>query len=355
MGLPAYYAPCRRSGWTASPRRGPAQLALRNGGRGLRSAERHAVAAYWASWVDALPPLSRRDHGFASPHPVFFATHAFFRSRGVSSEVLYRFMGSLSVEGPEANLRSVTGIDGLHGQLEQRAGVRPHCCSARRVAAALQGARSRAARGKSVSAEWLNRSESTADLEPENDQAPGAWCVPHVACGTAARLGATATWAPRQTVKPRRLPRFMSRWATYVATRDPASRQMRAAACSTGPARRASMPICARARSDGRQARPARPQQRHRFGANGSNRRRRRSRATRNSLSGTSNSGHVRWQLAPSPLCDSGNSRDAGLRSEKCISSVRLSMAAPAARCHPRLVGAGMASSPSGAGGRTPR
>ena len=42
-----------------------AQLALRHGGLGLRSAERHAVPAYWASWVDALPALSRRDPEFS--------------------------------------------------------------------------------------------------------------------------------------------------------------------------------------------------------------------------------------------------------------------------------------------------
>eukprot|EP00439_Symbiodinium_sp_Y106_P022490 s283_g2.t1 len=42
-----------------------AQLALRFGGLGLRSAERHAVAVYWASWADALPALARRDRAFA--------------------------------------------------------------------------------------------------------------------------------------------------------------------------------------------------------------------------------------------------------------------------------------------------
>ena len=42
-----------------------AQLALRHGGLGLRSAERHAVAAYWASWADALPALASRDPAFA--------------------------------------------------------------------------------------------------------------------------------------------------------------------------------------------------------------------------------------------------------------------------------------------------
>ena len=51
-GLPALAAAC-------------AQLALRNGGLGLRSAERHAVAAFWASWADALPALARRDRASA--------------------------------------------------------------------------------------------------------------------------------------------------------------------------------------------------------------------------------------------------------------------------------------------------
>ena len=42
-----------------------AQLALRHGGLGLRSATRHAPAAYWASWADALRAVSRRDAPFA--------------------------------------------------------------------------------------------------------------------------------------------------------------------------------------------------------------------------------------------------------------------------------------------------
>ena len=51
-GLPALAAAC-------------AQLALRHGGLGLRSAERHAVVASWASWADALPALASRDRAFA--------------------------------------------------------------------------------------------------------------------------------------------------------------------------------------------------------------------------------------------------------------------------------------------------
>ena len=41
------------------------QLALRPGGLGLRSAARHAPAAFWASWADTLPALLKRDRPFA--------------------------------------------------------------------------------------------------------------------------------------------------------------------------------------------------------------------------------------------------------------------------------------------------
>ena len=41
------------------------QLALRHGGLGLRSAARHAPAAFWASWADTLPALLKRDRPFA--------------------------------------------------------------------------------------------------------------------------------------------------------------------------------------------------------------------------------------------------------------------------------------------------
>ena len=42
-----------------------AQLALRHGGLGLRSAARHAPAAYWSSWADVLPVIACRDPAFA--------------------------------------------------------------------------------------------------------------------------------------------------------------------------------------------------------------------------------------------------------------------------------------------------
>ena len=41
-----------------------AQLALRHGGRGLRSAALHTQAAFWASWADALTVLSVRKAPF---------------------------------------------------------------------------------------------------------------------------------------------------------------------------------------------------------------------------------------------------------------------------------------------------
>ena len=42
-----------------------AQLALRHGGLGLRSAAQHAPAAYWSSWADVLPVIASRDPAFA--------------------------------------------------------------------------------------------------------------------------------------------------------------------------------------------------------------------------------------------------------------------------------------------------
>ena len=42
-----------------------AQLELRHGGLGLRSAARHAPAAYWSSWADVLPVIASRGPAFA--------------------------------------------------------------------------------------------------------------------------------------------------------------------------------------------------------------------------------------------------------------------------------------------------
>ena len=49
------FSPCRR------PQRVVAQLALRAGGLGFRSAALHAAAAFWASWTDVVPVLRARD------------------------------------------------------------------------------------------------------------------------------------------------------------------------------------------------------------------------------------------------------------------------------------------------------
>ena len=46
--------------------RGRAQLSLRHGGFGLRSAAQHAPAAYFASWADALQAISLRDPELAA-------------------------------------------------------------------------------------------------------------------------------------------------------------------------------------------------------------------------------------------------------------------------------------------------
>ena len=43
-----------------------AQIALRHGGLGLRSAQLHAPAVFWASWADALPAVHRRDPELAA-------------------------------------------------------------------------------------------------------------------------------------------------------------------------------------------------------------------------------------------------------------------------------------------------
>ena len=42
-----------------------AQLALRHGGLGLRSAVRHAPAAFWASWADSIKAIALRSRSFA--------------------------------------------------------------------------------------------------------------------------------------------------------------------------------------------------------------------------------------------------------------------------------------------------
>ena len=98
--------------------------------------------------------------------------------------------------------------------------------------------------------------------------------------------------------------RLRSRRATLVAT----SRQMRAAARSSGPALCASTPTCAQAERWSPSSSRV-PPQRHRRGASGNASRSRRSRKVRNSPLSTTKSGQLGMaviaQLAPSPLWDS--------------------------------------------------
>eukprot|EP00439_Symbiodinium_sp_Y106_P082628 s250_g22.t1 len=56
------------------PAQARAQLALRHGGLGFRSATRHAPAAYEASWADASCAIARRDPDFAHEVASSFAS-----------------------------------------------------------------------------------------------------------------------------------------------------------------------------------------------------------------------------------------------------------------------------------------
>ena len=56
-----------------------AQLALRHGGLGLRSAARHGTAAYWASWADSLRAIAARAPGFADRLLLVFDSQGPFR------------------------------------------------------------------------------------------------------------------------------------------------------------------------------------------------------------------------------------------------------------------------------------
>ena len=95
------------------------------------------------------------------------------------------------------------------------------------------------------------------------------------------------------------------------------------------------------------------PWQRHLRGASGRGRRRRRSRRTRNCALGMAMSSRVGMRFsareAKGPACDSSSARDAGVRSERCVSYARLSQARAAERCQP-LTGHG-SSAWSGSGG----
>ena len=191
------------------------------------------------------------------------------------------------------------------------------------------------------------RSRAWARARPGSLSAPGR-ALPSRLTGLTI-VASTATWAPCQRGRPfattsMRRPsaagtsRFKSRRATFVATRAPASLQMRAAARSSGPARLASAPTWAQAeRWSPRSSR--RPPQAQCLGASGSGSRSLRSSRTRYSASGTAVSGlegvAVKVQPAASPPCDSSSARDAGSRSAKSVPSARVCKEAPAACCQP--------------------
>ena len=56
----------RKSGALPVTAQARAQLALRHGDLGLRSAARHVPAAYWASWADSLRAVALRDAAYAA-------------------------------------------------------------------------------------------------------------------------------------------------------------------------------------------------------------------------------------------------------------------------------------------------
>ena len=180
------------------------------------------------------------------------------------------------------------------------------------------------------------RSRAWARARPGSLSAPGR-ALPSRRTGLTI-VASNATWAPCQRGRPfattsMRHPsaagtsRFKSRRATFVATRAPASLQMRAAAHSSRPARLASAPTWAQAeRWSPRSSR--RPPQGQCSGASGSGSRSLRSSRTPSSASGTAVSGlegvAVKAQPAASPPCDSSSARDAGSRSAKSVSSARV-------------------------------
>jgi len=87
-----------------------AQLALRHGGLGLRSATRHAPAAYWASWADALRTIARRDPDFmcagslASDRPLPLALHSTRDARASLSRCMLKCQPSLKKTRPLTSL-----------------------------------------------------------------------------------------------------------------------------------------------------------------------------------------------------------------------------------------------------------
>ena len=89
------------------PARSTATLPLSLGGLGLRSAQRSSVAAYWASWADALPMIQER-------HPA------------VADQIVHRLEGfpDSPCLVPQAELLAVWTVCAvgrcLHGQIWQQ-------------------------------------------------------------------------------------------------------------------------------------------------------------------------------------------------------------------------------------------
>ena len=130
----------------------------------------------------------------------------------------------------------------------------------------------------------------------------------------------------------------MSASRTLRATLAPASRQTRATACSSGRARVGRTPEVAQAARWSPRGSSC-PRQLHLRGASGRGSRKRRSRSTRNKALGRVTSSRVgvtsKARAAKGPAWDSSSAREAGVRSERCISYARLSQAWAASRCQP--------------------
>ena len=146
---------------------------------------------------------------------------------------------------------------------------------------------------------------------------------------------------------------FMSATRTLRATRAPASRQTRATARSSGPARAASMPLVAHAarwspkasslqrqlhvRGGGWQGQAQAPQEQMRNCAFGMD--------TASCVGAT-----VMARAECGPAGDSSSARDARVRSERCVSHARSSHDPAAWRCHPRRASPGSKAQPRAGG-----
>ena len=132
---------------------------------------------------------------------------------------------------------------------------------------------------------------------------------------------------------------FMSRNKTFVATRAPPSRQILAAARSSGAPRGPRTPATGQAARWSPSSSKA-PPQRQCLGMCGSGSLRRRNRTTRMHSEGMRSSGAVRSAVMargpPGPAWDNRSAREAGSRSERRLSRAAASKHAVAALCHPR-------------------